>query len=576
MTIFPTCWQQRSIKKTDKRLSEDKGYSQILINILAGRNIITREEIKSFLDPGLKQLHDPDLLPGIEKGIERLLKSIHSREHILIFGDYDADGIISTALMYNFLRKLKLDVEAYIPDRFIEGYDLSLDFYRKISAEGKYSLLICVDCGTNSSEVMEFSSSNPGPDIIVCDHHNQSTVHDKTREDYIIINPRVKDSKYPFQHLSGAGVTFKFIIAVLRTLDSEFKSEFEKGYLTDLLDLVAVSTISDLMPLVDENRVIVKKGIEMIKRTKNPGLEELVKTVLKKKDDINEYDVGFIIAPRLNAAGRIRNARIGLDLLSNEKGNKASMLDDLDSFNKKRQDTQKKILDEIIENNDFDKVIKEKKIFIDKSKNWNEGVLGIVASDIVKRFNIPAILFKEIKGELKGSGRSTDNFDLYSSLISMAELFDRFGGHRAACGIRMKTANFKSFYKKMLDIAFEKIRDEDIKKRYFYEMEISFNDIDQKILKDLDMLRPFGKGNPEPNFVTRDCTISDFCYLSGEMHVKLKLDSGGKVLDAVIFRVTEAVKEKIIIGNKITVLYKIRKDTWDDLEMVQLLIIDLF
>jgi single-stranded-DNA-specific exonuclease len=423
---------------------------------------------------------------------------------------------------------------------------------------------------------MDFLNNNPGPDVIVCDHHNQSTPYDDSREDYIIINPRVKGSKYPFHHLSGAGVTFKFIIAVLRALESKLKSKFEKGYLTSLLDLVAVSTISDLMPLVNENRIIVKKGINMVKRTKNRGLKEMVDTVLQDKEPVNEYDIGYIIAPRLNAAGRIRNARSGLDLLSNKTKDKAKILDDLNSFNEKRQNIQKKILDEIIENNDFDEVVKEKRIFIDKSKNWNEGVLGIVASDIVKRFNIPTILFKEVEDELKGSGRSTEKFDLYGSLVSMAELFDRFGGHRAACGIRMKAVKFGDFYKRMLSTALKEIKDEDMEKTYFYDMEINFVDIDKRILKDLEMLRPFGRGNPEPSFVTKGCTISDFCYLSGEQHIKLKLINSGKTLDAVIFRVAGKDREKITAGNKITVLYKIRKNTWNDLEKVQLVITDLF
>jgi single-stranded-DNA-specific exonuclease len=563
------------MKKTDRRLSGNTGYSRILINILAGRGIITREEISSFLNPRMKQLHNPDLLPCIEKGVKRLLKSVNNKEHILIFGDYDADGIISTALMYNFLKKLGSDVEAYIPDRFVEGYDLGLDYYKQIATEGKYKLLICVDCGTNSSDVMDYLIGNPGPDVIVCDHHNQSVDHDASRKDYIIINPRIKESKYPFKHLSGAGVTFKFIIAALRELNNSLKDRFEKDYLTGLLDLVAVSTISDLMPLVDENRVIVKKGIDMIKRTKNQGLKEMVDTVLKNRGDINEYDIGFIIAPRLNAAGRIMNARSGLDLLSSTAGSKAGLLDDLNSFNEKRQDTQKKIFDEIIENNDFDEVIREKRIFIDKSKSWNEGVLGIVASEIVKKFNIPAILFKEFKGELKGSGRSTDKFDLYSSLDSMSELFERFGGHKSACGIRMKAVNFKNFYNKMLDITLNEIKDEDIEKTYFYDMEINFSDIDQNIMKDLDLIRPFGKGNPEPNFVTEDCTVSDFRYLSAGKHVKIKLENSGVVLNAVMFRINKKVNEKMMIGNKVTVLYKIRKDAWNA-EMLQLVITDLF
>lgn len=551
-------------------------YSWILINLLAGRNIIAEKEIKSFLNPQLKQLHDPGMLPGIKKGIRRLNEAIYNKEHILIFGDYDADGIISTALLYNFLEKLKIDVEAYIPDRFIEGYDLSLDFFKKISAENKYSLLICVDCGTNSLEVMEFTGRNHGPDVIVCDHHNQSVDHDSSREDYIIINPRVKKSKYPFKHLSGAGVTFKFIIAVLRKMDNRFKGRFQKDYLTALLDLVAISTISDMMPLTDENRAIVKKGLSLIKKTVNPGLREMVRILLKNKDDINEYDVGFIIAPRLNAAGRIKNARKGFDLLRRGGDSKVNIINDLNSFNEERQLTQRKIFDGIIENNDFDRIIKEKKIFIDKSKSWNEGVLGIVASNIVRRFNIPAILFKEIKGKLKGSGRSTDKFDLYGSLISLNDLFDSFGGHRSACGISMNISNFETFYKRMLDTASKIIRDKDIKKKFIYDMEIDFSHIDEGILKELDLLRPYGNGNPEPCFITRGCNILNFNYLSDDRHVKLKLENSGKVFDAVMFEIDELIKKKIIAGSKITILYKIRRDIWDDLTYIQLIITDLF
>jgi single-stranded-DNA-specific exonuclease len=557
-------------------LSENNDYSRILINILAGRNIIAEEDIISFLNPKLKQLHDPVLLPGIKSGVKRLIEAIRSKEHILIFGDYDADGVISTVLIYNFLKKLKLDVEAYIPDRFVEGYDLGLDFFKKISTEKKYGLLICVDCGTNSSEVMEYLSINPGPDIIVCDHHNQSVDYDSNRKDYIIINPGIKDSRYPFRHLSGAGVTFKFIIAALRELDNTLKNRFEKGYLTGLLDLVTISTISDIMPLIDENRVMAKKGLALIKKTKNPGLMEMVRTLVKDKENISEYDIGFIIAPRLNAAGRVRNAMSSFDLLSSKEGNKSEILNGLNSFNEKRQEIQKNLLDEIINNNDFNKIVKGKKIFIDKSKNWNEGVLGIVASDIVKRFNIPAILFKEIKDELKGSGRSTDNFDLYKNMISISELFDNFGGHRTACGVRMKTVNYEVFYKRMLSIARENIKDDDIKKKYFYDMEIIFKDIDEKVMNELELIRPFGKGNPEPNFITGECTILNFCYLSEDRHVKLKLENSGVILDAVMFQISKKVKEKMVIGNKINVLYKIRKDIWNNTNIVQLVIIDLF
>jgi len=576
MTDFPANWQCRIAKKVNQKLATKIGYSPALISILAGRNIITDEEIISFINPTLKQLHDPRLLLGIGMGTRRLKKSINRKEDILIFGDYDADGIISASLIYNFLKKLSLNVEVYIPDRFNEGYDLSLDFYKKISAGHKYNLMICVDCGTNSAEVQKFIQNSPGPDVIVCDHHNQSVDFGEERENYIIINPRLKGSVYPFENLSGAGVTFKFIISILRELDEDYRKKFKKDYLTNLLDLVAIATIADIMPLVDENRVMVKKGLKMLNKTVNPGLKKMINAVIKDKKNISEYDIGFIIAPRLNAAGRIKNAESSFNLLSKEGDILDKIINDLNSFNEERKNIQKDILNEIIENNDFDKIVKEKKIFIDKSKNWNEGVLGIVASDIVKRFNIPAILFKEIEGKLKGSGRSTDKFDLYGNLGSLGNLFENFGGHRQACGISMNVLNFKTFYNKMIEIAAKNIKDRDTQKKFTYDLELNFRDINKKILNEINLLKPFGAGNPEPSFTTENCTIIDFYYLMKERHVRLKLKQSGRVFNAIMFKIDKRVKEKIITGNKINILYKIEENIWGNFKTIQLVILDLF
>ena len=576
MTDFPANWQCRIAKKVNQKLATKIGYSPALISILAGRNIITDEEIISFINPTLKQLHDPRLLPGVGMGTKRLKKSINRKEDILIFGDYDADGIISASLIYNFLKKLSLNVEVYIPDRFNEGYDLSLEFFKKISAEKKYNLMICVDCGTNSAEVQKFIQNSPGPDVIVCDHHNQSVDFGEERENYIIINPRLKSSVYPFENLSGAGVTFKFIISILRELDEDYRKKFKKDYLTNLLDLVAIATIADIMPLVDENRVMVKKGLKMLNKTVNPGLKKMINAVIKDKKNISEYDIGFIIAPRLNAAGRIKNAESSFNLLSKEGDILDKIINDLNSFNEERKNIQKDILNEIIENNDFDKIVKEKKIFIDKSKNWNEGVLGIVASDIVKRFNIPAILFKEIEGKLKGSGRSTNKFDLYGNLGSLGNLFENFGGHRQACGISMNVLNFKTFYNKMIEIAAKNIKDRDTQKKFTYDLELNFRDINKKILNEINLLKPFGAGNPEPSFTTENCTIIDFYYLMKERHVRLKLKQSGRVFNAIMFKIDKRVKEKIITGNKINILYKIEENIWGDFKTIQLVILDLF
>lgn len=576
MTDFPSKWICRNNKKYDPKILDKISCSRLLLELLAIRNIIAEKEIISFLRPSLKNLHDTMKLPGIKEGINRVKKAIKRNEKILIFGDYDADGVISSALIYKFLKDMGLETEVYIPDRFNEGYDLSVDFIKKIAASGKYSLIISVDCGTNSAVVQEFVRNNKTPDVIVCDHHNQSIDLDTSRKDYIIINPKLRNSKYPFKDLSGAAVTFKFIMGTLRNLEERYKKSFKKDYLTNMLDLVAISTIADIMPLIDENRVIVKKGIEILNKTVNPGLRKMVEIIVKNKECIDEHDVGFMIAPRLNAAGRIKNARKSFELLIKDGDIAEKIVNELDSFNEERQKIQKNILNEIIEKNDFDKIIDEQKIFIGKSKNWNEGVLGIVASDIVKKFNIPAILFKESGGKLKGSGRSIDKFDLYGNLIMCSELFDSFGGHRLACGIRMYVANYKKFYKDFTDIVNKNIKIEDIEKKSFFDAEINFKDINNDVVSEINLLRPFGYGNPKPCFATTDCVLVDFYYLSGEKHIRLKLKQSGIMMDAIIFGADSETKKKMIKNNKVNILYKIEENRWANNCTIQLVIVDLF
>ncbi len=576
MIDLPSNWICRNNKKSDLKISKKIGCSALLLELLAKRNIITEQEIISFLNPSLKDLHDIMKLPGIKEGIKRLKEAIEKKENILIFGDYDADGVISVSLIYKFLKELELEVEVYFPDRFNEGYDLSVYFIKKISSKGKYSLIISVDCGTNSTMVQKFIEDNKAPDVIVCDHHNQSVDLDTNRKDYIIINPKLKNSKYPFKDLSGAAVTFKFITGILRTLENEYRKKFKKDYLTNLLDLVAISTIADIMPLINENRIIVKRGLRVLNKTINPGLKKMIRTIIKDKEYIDEYDVGFIIAPRLNAAGRIKNARKSFDLLAKEGDILNKITDDLNFYNLERQKIQKNIFNEIIENNDFGKIVPEKKIFIDKSKNWSEGVLGIVSSDIVKKFNIPVILFKESQGKLKGSGRSIDKFDLYGNLVLCSNLFDSFGGHRLACGISMDVLNYEAFYSNFMKIVDKSLKIDDIKKKNVFDIEIDFKDINKRILEDIKLLKPFGYGNPKPCFITRNCIVVNFLYLSEEKHIRLKLQQNGITADAIIFGADEKIKKKMIKNNKVNILYKIEENKWANFSTIQMVISDLF
>ncbi len=582
MTDIPDNWRPRCPLpdgdiKSWRRDSVSKKYSNSFLEILALRKLISEESIESFLNPRVQSLHDPYLLPGMEKGVKRLINAIKGKEKITVFGDYDADGIISSVLIYNFLKKLGIDADIYIPDRFEEGYDLSLDYIRFITEKKKYSLVISVDCGTNNHDVQQFLRDEPmGPDVIVCDHHNASFEELPDDEKYTIINPKLPGCDYPYKFLSGAGVCFKFIIGVLRKLKDNEKSDFDKNYLNSLLDLVAISTIADVMPLNGENRILVMKGLERINKTGNKGLKALIGTAIGNNPNITEYDIGFIIAPRINAAGRMKNAMDSFNLLSAEDKDFAGIALRLEDYNKKRQDLQSEILEEILGSYDLEKIANSERIFIAYSPEWSEGVLGIVASEIVKRFNIPAVIFRKKGNRLKGSGRSTPGFDLYGNLTGLKSLFDRFGGHRQACGISMDIDLFDDFYKRFKNIAREKISRNDLKKKYEYDMLNEFAEIDMRFIEELELLRPYGESNPKPVFVTMDCNIRQLDFLKGEKHLKMTLEKDGISFKGLIFNIDSRKKE--IIKNKqlIHILYNPQLNIWKGSKSIQLIIKDIY
>ena len=330
------------------------------------------------------------------------------------------------------------------------------------------------------------------------------------------------------------------------------------------------------MSLTGENRVIVKKGLNVLLGTRNPGLEKMIGLALKDRKVISEYDIGFIIAPRLNASGRVKNAIPSFKLLTGKGEELDRAAGELEAFNTERRKIQKGVLDEILKENDFTPIVKSKRIFIARSKNWNEGVLGIVASDIVKKFNIPAILFKEKEGRIKGSGRSTSTFDLFENLNSLNDLFEKFGGHRQACGITMDISKYDIFYKKMVEITNKTIKDTDLKKNFAFDAEINFKDINGDLLKELELMRPFGPGNPKPCFITIGCEILEYKYLKNKKHLKFKLKNSGLVFGGIMFNLGEEIGKIISTGKKINILYNPEENHWNGIKSIQLMILDLF
>jgi single-stranded-DNA-specific exonuclease len=575
MKNIPDKWILRNPLTNNIHEQAINGYSHAFSRLLRSRGLNNQSEVEAFLNPSLKDLHDPFLMPGMEDAVKRLNTAIEKKDKIVIFGDYDADGIVSSVLIYNFLRALDINVDTYIPDRVKEGYDLGIDYLRSVT--GKNDLIICVDCGTNNLQSQEYVRDDPkSPDVIACDHH-KPTLDDYPEDDrYIIVNPKMPGSIYPFQELSGGGVTFKFLIAALRNLDKEKKKAFKSDYLNSLLDLVAVSTLADLMPLAGENRIMVKKGLDRIQSTSNHGLKTLIDISMPGIRPIGEYDIGFILAPRINAAGRVKDAIESFRLLSDDDTDDIRIAKDLDGYNIERQRLQGEIFQEIISRYELDKAAPGKKIFIASSSQWSEGVLGIVASDIVKTFNIPAILFRKRDDILKGSGRSIQKFGLHRSLLRLKDLFIRFGGHEHACGITMEDKNFEEFREKMSAIADNELSDDDLVRKYKYDIELSFNEMDIRLAEDLQMIRPFGKGNPGPSFVTRKCIVSSLKRLKEGKHVKLLLKKDGIILEGILFNIGENNIEVPSRGKAVDILYDLNINSWMGRRSLQLVIRDMF
>lgn len=582
------CNKKSELSASDKAssLTEKYNFSKIFLQILASRGYLTEEDIHNFLNPKLSNLLDPGLLPNIDTAVKRLTAAYKDKQRIIIYGDYDADGVISTAILYNFLKRAGFYVDYYIPDRFEEGYDINLNFIKEKVIPGNYNLVICVDCGTNSFEIKEFlKSSNNRIDVIVCDHHeplnspfqHSSKIINGTNNKeakYIIVNPRLSGSDYPFKSLSGAGVTYKFIIHSLRSFDSDLKTKFSKDYLKSFIDLVAISTVADVMPLTDENRIIVYYGLKKITSTENHGLKRLLEKSCRNRTSFNTYDLGFIISPRLNASGRVRKASPSLELLI-DAGNSPEhldiIIDKIEAMNQERQKIQNEIIEEIINKKSFnpEDISENNRIFICSSHKWSEGVIGIVASHLVKILNVPVIVFKEKDGIFKGSGRSIPGFNLSLNLEKFRDYFIKFGGHSQACGITMKEELFKEFKKEITGYARKTISSGDIEKKYYYDMEIGFTGLGKNLLNEIEMMQPFGIDNPRPVFRTNCCEIvSEPVFTQGKRqdtaHVFFKLKNENKIFDAVIFsylisKNKKAVNEKLKKGEFINILYCLGK-----------------
>lgn len=544
-----------------EELKSKYGLNELLATILSNRNITEEEQIRLFLNPTRNDFYDPYLITDMEIAVERIIKAIENKEKVTIYGDYDVDGITSITVLKSFLKEIGLETSVYIPNRLDEGYGLNKNAIDKIAKDG-CNLMITVDCGISGIEEIEYANSL-GIETIVTDHHEPGN---ELPNAVAVIDNKRKDSKYPFRELAGVGVVFKLTQALAKRL--ELKEETYLKY----LDIVCVGTISDIVPLVDENRVIAKLGLMLVKQTKNIGLRSIINSSGYTKIDSNT--ISFGVAPRINACGRMGKAKEALNLLlSTDIQEVNELTQKLNDHNKERQETEKAIFENAVEKIEKENLNKNKAIILG-GENWHHGVIGIVSSKITDMYFKPSILLSfEEDGIGKGSGRSIPGFDLHEALMQCLDTIEKFGGHSMAVGITIKKDKLDAFRKEFEEIA-EKNEIDKIIPIINIDAKITLNEIDKEMVESIKQLEPFGEANKMPIFAFRNLKIDSIRALSGGKHLKLTLKSNNNIINAIGFNIGH-LAEEYLIGDKVDVAGVLEINTFGGVDNLQINIKDI-
>ena len=555
-------WQ---IYETDdekvRELKEKYKINSLLAAILVNRGITDEEKIRKFLEPTRQDFYNPYLMKDMEIAVNRIIKAIESQEKVIIYGDYDVDGITSITVLKKFLKDVGLEVSYYIPNRLEEGYGLNKNAVEKIVNEG-YTLMITVDCGISGIDEIDYANSL-GLEVIVTDHHEPGESLPKA---LAVIDNKRKDSTYPFRELAGVGVSFKLCQAI------GMKLELKEATYLKYLDIVCIGTISDIVPLVDENRVITKLGLLLVKQTKNLGLKSIIDSSGYTK--INSSTISFGVAPRVNACGRMGKAEEALELLLSTDIYKVNELTKkLNEHNRKRQEIEKFIYESAIEKIEKNH-LNENRTIIVGGEGWHHGVIGIVSSKITEMYFKPSILLSfEENGIGKGSGRSIPGFDLHDSLMKCQNTLEKFGGHSMAVGVTIKKENLEEFSKEFEKVAAdEKI--EEIPQVLNIDAKVDLNLIDKEMIDSLKELEPFGEANKMPIFAFKNLRIDSIRALSEGKHLKLTLKEDNRIINAIGFNMG-TLAEEYKIGDKIDVAGVLEINTFNGVDNLQINIKDV-
>ena len=544
-----------SDEKLVNEICERYNLNKVIGKIIVNRHVVNDEDVRIFITPTRDDFHNPFLFKGMDIAVDRIIKAINNKEKILIYGDYDVDGITSTTVLKKYLMDRGISVDTYIPNRLHEGYGLNKNAINTIK-DRNIDLIITVDCGISAIEEVDYAV-RLGMDIIVTDHHE---VGEKLPNALAVIDAKRKDNTYPFRALAGVGVVFKLIQAL--SIKLEIKPEEYLKY----LDLVCVGTISDIVPLEGENRTIAKLGLMLIKVTRNLGLRELIKSSGYKEIDSNT--ISFGVAPRINACGRMGHEEEALKLfLAEDLESATKITKELNEYNTLRQSTEKAIYEEAVQQIEKNHLDANNSIVLG-GKGWHHGVIGIVSSKVTDKYYKPSILLSFEDNIAKGSGRSVPGFDLYEGLAKCEDLLEKYGGHSMAVGLTLKKENLENFKERFEQIAKEKNIKELVPIIYIDD-ELKLKDINMDLVKSISILEPFGEANKVPLFLIRNLKIDSIRALSEGRHLKLTLRDENFVINAIGFELGY-LAEEYRIGDRIDVVGTLEINSFNGFSSIQI------
>lgn len=537
-----------------------------LANILLQRGITDFENAKQFFRPSLDEIHDPFLMKDMDKAVERLQQTIDAGEKILIYGDYDVDGTTSVALVYSYLSNYYPNLEYYIPDRYAEGYGVSfkgIDY----AAENNCKLIIALDCGIKAIEKVDYATEK-GVDFIICDHHRPG---DKIPKAAAVLDPKRNDCDYPYEGLSGCGVGFKLMQAWTKQTQKDETKLFE------YLDLLAISTCADIVPITDENRIFVHYGLKKI--NENPRLSIQVMKELSdiRNPEMTVMDVVFTFAPRINAAGRISSGKKAVEMLvAEDRAVIEEVGQKINAYNEERRGLDKSITEEALSFFVDNEELHSRKSTVLFKEDWHKGVIGIVASRLIETHYKPTIILTESNGKATGSARTVEGFDVYNAIDACSDLLEQFGGHTAAAGLTLKKENVDAFIKKFEEVVCEQIDEELLTPVVEIDAELTLSQIDDKFNRVLKQFAPFGPHNMRPVFKTENVLV-DYVGLVGDKHLKMTVfeaDNPSHKLSCIGFNLGKYAND-LAPGMPFSIVYNIEENYWNGQTTLQLNVKDL-